>query len=1019
MSALAALLALVQVSGTVTYEDRTYDATGFTGIIARPVRQAEVDVERVSDGTVLGSGTSDETGAFSIPVAAGETVRARVYARRASGPFNIAVRNNAGSNALYTAVTGSILTTGGSDSLPPLALTAAGAAPAFNLFDCAVRSFQVQATLDADFALAPIPPLTLYWEAGSSNGTFFSRTLNAVFLLGTSADPDPYDDDVVLHEIGHWVAFNYSKDDTLGGPHTVIDQLDPRTAWSEGWAHFWSSLVRRAFPAEYPAPQLHVDTFGAGASSFDVEGPSFPAQAVMATNELAVAAALWDIVDAGAEPFDALSGNETALWQAVDQRISAGTAHVTLEDFRAGLALEAPGIMAAVTGDSVSPGIFKARSIRYYPDASEPNGSAGAAGPLPLGAPGLTQHTFFPGADEDWYAVALVPGVASVQTLNLGDGGDTRLELYDTDGLTLLAANDDRSAGDPSSLLQRPIALAGTYYVRVVRTGVVVEHGYYDLLAQLLPNVPPSITSLTASALSGAAPLRVVFGAVVVEPEADYLEFAWDFDGDGRFDFSSLRGPEAAATYAEAGTFLARLRVTDFAGATATAALAITVTTRPASVALSQSVVGRTATFAAATDGIVPAAWAWDFESDGVVDRVSLSSASATHTYPLAGTWTARLVVHDASGRAYAAVSTPIPVATAPPAVGPFSATSGAIAYPCLLDATHGAAVRVEFDADGDGRFDLDLAAGAGSTGGTVDVRRAGAKTAFVRVTDASGVAAEAADAYTATAGGPRAWLVDPQAGDRLGGASVTLTAEASPAGRTKSLRFQYRTDSPAGPWTDIGEVVTEGAVASVAWNLAGLPAFTPLDLRVLVDGSMSSGDDAVTVVINPFVPTVLEAGGARERLIRLGRTTTAAHPAGVWAFVPCGAMLAPADRMLRIEPVPAPPPNGSALGRRLSGTAWRVSIDAAFDRPFLLRLPGASPDFEVHRFDEASGVWHRLFFPRVGLADGWTEAEAVAPGIYALFAPAGSGGDSCLASAPVPSPWFLLLGLLAWPRRR
>src|SRR5258708_6686924 len=112
--------------------------------------------------------------------------------------------------------------------------------------------------------------------------------------------------------MGHWVAFIFSRDDTLGGDHYIVDQLDPRTSWSEGWAHYWSAAVRRHEnlrlsglpgppPPEYAAPNLQVDNKGAGNDVFDIEGPSFPALTVMATNEVAVACVLWDITDSANE----------------------------------------------------------------------------------------------------------------------------------------------------------------------------------------------------------------------------------------------------------------------------------------------------------------------------------------------------------------------------------------------------------------------------------------------------------------------------------------------------------------------------------------------------------------------------------------------------------------------------------------------------------------------------------------------------------------------------------------------
>ncbi len=501
MRTLAFVLALssaaaAQVTGQARYQDRIYDAGGFTGAEPwRPVRQAEVEIVRASDGAALATGVTDDTGAFSVGGIPGNTqVFARVYARRAGGGINAAVRDNPADGAVYAAATPTIASDGsGNGAIPPLDLPiASGAAPPFNIFDAAVKSFEYQASVDADLPALP-PPMVIYWEAGTSNGTYFSFASGAIFLLGADWDPDQYDDDIILHEIGHWVTRNFSRDDSPGGIHSISDQLDPRLSWSEGFAHYWSAAVRRAFPAEYAFPSSIVDNAAGGASTFDIEGPSLPDLAVMATNELAVAAVLWDITDIASEGgFDLLSGNEAETWRAVNDRIPART-EITLEDFREGLALEIPSIMADVTGDETTLRIMNARDILYYPNLSEPNESAASAIPIPPGGTGAARRTIYPSGDEDWYSIDLPEGWFRAETLNLGDGADTLLEVYEPDGTTLIQASDNRRPGDRSSLVQAWIAQAGTNYLRVTRSGTVIENGYYDLRAGLFvpeDNVP-------------------------------------------------------------------------------------------------------------------------------------------------------------------------------------------------------------------------------------------------------------------------------------------------------------------------------------------------------------------------------------------------------------------------------------------------------------------------------------------------------------------------------------------------
>ena len=87
---------------------------------------------------------------------------------------------------------------------------------------------------------------------------------------------------------------------------------------------------------------------------------------------------------------------------------------------------------------------------------------------------------------------------------------------------------------------------------------------------------PPTAVA-SANPTTGDAPLTVQFdGSGSSDPDAgDTLSYAWDLDGDGQYDDSTQIGP--SYTYTSSGTFIASLRVTDSKGASATAAVTISV----------------------------------------------------------------------------------------------------------------------------------------------------------------------------------------------------------------------------------------------------------------------------------------------------------------------------------------------------------------------------------------------------------------------------------------------------------
>jgi uncharacterized repeat protein (TIGR01451 family) len=83
----------------------------------------------------------------------------------------------------------------------------------------------------------------------------------------------------------------------------------------------------------------------------------------------------------------------------------------------------------------------------------------------------------------------------------------------------------------------------------------------------------------SANPTSGQAPLAVQFtGSASTDPENGALSFAWDFDGNGTDDATSAN---PTFTYTAAGTYVARLRVTDPGGLSDTASVTISVNNTP------------------------------------------------------------------------------------------------------------------------------------------------------------------------------------------------------------------------------------------------------------------------------------------------------------------------------------------------------------------------------------------------------------------------------------------------------
>ncbi len=102
------------------------------------------------------------------------------------------------------------------------------------------------------------------------------------------------------------------------------------------------------------------------------------------------------------------------------------------------------------------------------PDQYEPDNDPAQAKPiLPDGA--AQRHTFDPVGDQDWKFFQATAGrVYTATTFNLLLDTDTTLRLYDTDGATVLAFNDDYP-GSPEPLASQIVWTApadGQFYLR-------------------------------------------------------------------------------------------------------------------------------------------------------------------------------------------------------------------------------------------------------------------------------------------------------------------------------------------------------------------------------------------------------------------------------------------------------------------------------------------------------------------------------------------------------------------------
>ena len=213
-----------------------------------PVRNARVEVFSRSTQSVVAVSETDQFGRFDIPAPPDPTLTVRVMSRLRFS--NLRVADNTNLSSLYTI---SANVDGRRSNSRVLIADTSRVSGAFNILEMVQRANETLRM--ANQAIEP-PPVTIFWSTrntrrsgnvalGLIGTSFFNVANNTAYILGDrDVDSDEFDDSVIVHEYGHMLAAKFSRDDSPGGATHVGDILDPRVAWSEGWANFFSSAVR-------------------------------------------------------------------------------------------------------------------------------------------------------------------------------------------------------------------------------------------------------------------------------------------------------------------------------------------------------------------------------------------------------------------------------------------------------------------------------------------------------------------------------------------------------------------------------------------------------------------------------------------------------------------------------------------------------------------------------------------------------------------------------------------------------
>lgn len=287
----------ITVTGTAQYQRRRFDSSvGSNGALISTLDTyaipcAEFNVYD-SSGTIVQAGSTNTDGTFSYQLSSKPATYTMVVRSRAlNNCLKVSVLSDINSNLPYgvektvtvagSTISGLSLVASGSESVSTLI-----EGGAFNILNQIYKANKYMRDKGILAAGASADKVSVYWQAGftpyayygypTSPISFYEPGQSKLYICGgiqgdvKSSDTDHFDDSVILHEYGHFLEDRYSKSDSPGGSHNGDFLIDPRLAWSEGWANFLQSAIKNHFSDT--DKDYYTDTYGYKETAGDVSG---------------------------------------------------------------------------------------------------------------------------------------------------------------------------------------------------------------------------------------------------------------------------------------------------------------------------------------------------------------------------------------------------------------------------------------------------------------------------------------------------------------------------------------------------------------------------------------------------------------------------------------------------------------------------------------------------------------------------------------------------------------------------
>ncbi len=352
----------VNVTGQVTFARVPFLTTSPFGLnYAAPEQRAArgVTVRALDAGTqaVLATTSTDSLGNYSLTVASNATMTIQAVAQMVSTAtprWNVRAQNGVPGNAPYTyTLAGSFNSSaGGAHNVAiPTGISAAGVAAGARPSGPFAALDTIYQAMQMILGVAPntdFPALIVDWGS-QTEGTFFTAgggAQHVALLADLTEDTDEFDQHVVAHEFGHYIEYNFSRADNIGGAHGLGDKLDIRVAFGEGFGYAFAAMALN----DPVARDSFVDGTTQRSGRFDIESnpPTGINDQACWCSESSVWSILWDLYDTNADANDTLALGFAPLWDVLIGAQRTTPALTSIFPFIAALKAARPADAAAI-----------------------------------------------------------------------------------------------------------------------------------------------------------------------------------------------------------------------------------------------------------------------------------------------------------------------------------------------------------------------------------------------------------------------------------------------------------------------------------------------------------------------------------------------------------------------------------------------------------------------------------------------------------------------------------------------